>query len=540
MLRSISSCLSVVAVLGVATLCTDTAWGQTRKGQAARRAAATSNSRLGPIQRSTGKNSVSAYRSDANSVKGALRRTSARRFNLPSTAKRLTFDGKFRERDRDGKLVAKALAGKVLGGSSTQLAERSASSGNSSENRLAGRRTSPTDIDAANRVPWLKRPEIGGLGIRDASGRGTFPGSRSLPAATFSHYSDRAGRLAKDVEGVAESIDEAAGILDAANDNASQLAPGSNSHDSHLQTMNPRDQIVDEWLPHDPEWLYGLAWAGTWPLRTGSGVAPLAESVVDAVVTGIPGKKDEAVEDAMDAFRDVFEEWLFEGPGWVAPHIMSPGFSLIPEPGAAESPWGDNPSKCIGKDQCGFCLKECPEFAIFVLDSNTQVQINWDLCTNCGKCVPVCPPQALYLFGQEMTVDEVLDEVEQDSSFYRESGGGITLSGGECLLQADFAAALLSGAHVRGINTAIETAFNVPWSHVEKVLPHVDVVLHDHKLTIPERHKKWTGVDNHRILENIKRAYETFPDKTFIARTPLIPGVNDDEEHVRAVLAFIR
>ena len=199
-----------------------------------------------------------------------------------------------------------------------------------------------------------------------------------------------------------------------------------------------------------------------------------------------------------------------------------------------------NPRTCIGKDECGFCLEECPELAIFTVDSDVKVRINWDLCTNCGKCVPVCPPKALYLFGQEMTVDEVLDEVEQDGSFYRESGGGITLSGGECQLQADFAAALLSGAHARGINTAIETAFNVPWSHVEKVLPHVDVVLHDHKLTIPERHKKWTGVDNKRILENIKRAYETFPDKTFIARTPLIPGVNDDEEHVRAVLAFIK
>jgi pyruvate formate lyase activating enzyme len=201
---------------------------------------------------------------------------------------------------------------------------------------------------------------------------------------------------------------------------------------------------------------------------------------------------------------------------------------------------GYNLSKCIGKDQCGFCLKECPESAIFNVDSDTKVRINWDLCTNCGKCVPGCPPQSLYLFGQEMTVDQVLDEVEQDSSFYRESGGGLSLSGGECLLQADFAGALLAGAHQRGINTAIETAFNVPWSHVEKVLPHVDVVLHDHKLTLSERHKKWTGVDNQRILENFKKAYETWPDKKFIARTPLIPGVNDDEEHIRAVLAFIK
>ena len=199
-----------------------------------------------------------------------------------------------------------------------------------------------------------------------------------------------------------------------------------------------------------------------------------------------------------------------------------------------------NLNKCIGKDQCGFCLKECPESAIFNVDSDTKVRINWDLCTNCGKCVPVCPPQALYLFGQEMTVNEVLDEVEQDSAFYRESGGGITLSGGECLLQADFAAALLAGAHQRGINTAIETASNVSWDFMVKVLPHVDTVLHDIKLTDPARHRKWTGADNSRIRANLKRAYETFPDKKFIARTPIIPGVNDDEEHIRATLAFIK
>ena len=139
-----------------------------------------------------------------------------------------------------------------------------------------------------------------------------------------------------------------------------------------------------------------------------------------------------------------------------------------------------------------------------------------------------------------MTVDEVLDEVEKDASFYRNTGGGITLSGGECLLQPDFSAALLKGAHERGFNTAIETACNVPWAYVEKVLPHVDTMLHDHKMTIPERHKKWVGVGNERILANFKKAYETFPDVDFIARTPLIPGINADEEHIRAVLAFIR
>lgn len=202
-----------------------------------------------------------------------------------------------------------------------------------------------------------------------------------------------------------------------------------------------------------------------------------------------------------------------------------------------------NPGKCIGKKQCGKCLQPpCPEGAMYVVDGpDDRVQINWDLASECGEeTVAVCPTGALYLFGQHMTVDQVLDEVEQDSTFYRESGGGITLSGGECLLQPDFSAAVLAGAHERGMTTAIETAGNVPWEFMAKVLPHVDTMLHDHKLTDPARHKKWTGADNTRIRANFAKAYETFPDIKFVARTPVIPGVNDDEEHIRSVLAFIR
>ncbi len=194
---------------------------------------------------------------------------------------------------------------------------------------------------------------------------------------------------------------------------------------------------------------------------------------------------------------------------------------------------------CIGVKECGMCLKECPESAIYVVDADGRVRINWDLCTNCGKCIPVCPSKALYHFGREMSVDDVLSEAEQDAPFYRESGGGITLSGGECTLQPEFAAALLAEAHRRGINTAIETAGNVPWEFFRSVVEHADTVLHDHKLSDPSRHKQWVGVDNVRIKTNFRRAYEAFPDKTFVARTPVIPGVNDDEEHIRAVLAFI-
>jgi pyruvate formate lyase activating enzyme len=198
---------------------------------------------------------------------------------------------------------------------------------------------------------------------------------------------------------------------------------------------------------------------------------------------------------------------------------------------------------CVGKKECGICLKPpFPEGAFYVVEgADDKVRVNWDLATDVDEAlVALCPTDALDMYGKKMTVDDVLAEVEKDASIYRNSGGGMTLSGGECLLQPDFAAALLEGAHQRGINTAIETACNVPWSFVEKVLPHVDTMLHDHKLTIPQRHKKWTGVSNERILANFKRAYETFPNTEFIARTPLIPGVNADEEHIRAVLAFIR
>jgi len=196
--------------------------------------------------------------------------------------------------------------------------------------------------------------------------------------------------------------------------------------------------------------------------------------------------------------------------------------------------------KCIGEAACGLCLKACPETAIYVVPPEGKMGINWDLCTNCGQCVAVCPSNALYEFGHDMTVDEVLAEVEQDASFYAESGGGLTLSGGECALQPEFSAALLAEAHRRGIDTAIETAGNVPWEYFRQVVEHADTVLHDHKVSDPLRHKKWVGVDNVRINENFRRAYETFPDKTFVARTPVIPGVNDDEAHIRAVLAFIR
>ena len=202
-----------------------------------------------------------------------------------------------------------------------------------------------------------------------------------------------------------------------------------------------------------------------------------------------------------------------------------------------------NIEKCIGKRACGLCLKPlCPEGAMYVIEGpDDRVHINWELASECGEeCASVCPTGALYVLGRKMSVEQVLADVETDTSFYAESGGGLTISGGECMLQADFSSALLAEAHAPGIHTCIETASNVPWNNYAKVIPNVDIVYHDIKAMDPEIHKKWTGASNKQVLANLQRAYTEFPNTKFVARTPLIPGVNDSKENIRATLAFIR
>ncbi len=145
----------------------------------------------------------------------------------------------------------------------------------------------------------------------------------------------------------------------------------------------------------------------------------------------------------------------------------------------------------------------------------------------------------LTLGGRKVGVEEVFEEVMGDAIYYLNSGGGITVSGGEPLLQPEFTKALLKTAHQKGLTTAIETAGNVPWEVFASVLEDVDYVLHDIKVMDSDIHKKWTGVSNENILKNYQRAYETFPEKHFIARTPLIQGVNATEENIAGTLEFI-
>ncbi len=142
-------------------------------------------------------------------------------------------------------------------------------------------------------------------------------------------------------------------------------------------------------------------------------------------------------------------------------------------------------------------------------------------------------------YGKVMTVEEVMVEVRKDSIFYFHSGGGMTLSGGEVLMQPEFTLAILKRARFEAIDSAIETTLFAPWETVEPVLNTLDTAMVDMKFYDPEKHKYYTGVSNERILENIRKAGTKNFDNKLIIRTPLIPGVNDSEEELMAIGRFL-
>ena len=198
-----------------------------------------------------------------------------------------------------------------------------------------------------------------------------------------------------------------------------------------------------------------------------------------------------------------------------------------------------NSNKCIGINECMYCVEICAHNAITVAEDN-KIEIDRDLCSNCLKCADVCPSKALNVFGELKGVKEVIDAVEKESMFFSRSGGGITLSGGEPLVQAEFAAALLKEAKNRRIRTAIETCGCADWENFEKVSPYLDYILFDIKCIDPFKHKTFTGMDNRKILANFKKLTALYPDIPKLVRTPVIPGFNDSEEDILAIINFIK
>jgi len=161
-----------------------------------------------------------------------------------------------------------------------------------------------------------------------------------------------------------------------------------------------------------------------------------------------------------------------------------------------------------------------------------------ELCISCGRCAEDCYAEALAIAGKWMTVREVMDEVIKDKPFYENSGGGVTLSGGEPLLQAGFVRELLEESKREGLHTAVDTAGNVPWEAFESVLPFVDLFLYDVKVADEELHRQVTGVSNTRILDNLKRL--AGKGTTILIRIPVIPGVNDTPEEMERIGLLIK
>lgn len=192
--------------------------------------------------------------------------------------------------------------------------------------------------------------------------------------------------------------------------------------------------------------------------------------------------------------------------------------------------WYD--ARCIGARDC---LRVCPENALEL--TSDGMRIDRQRCTVCGLCAQACPAGALEVIGVRWTPDELMAELLKDAVFYETSGGGVTFSGGEPMMQVDFLAEVLPRCHEAGVHVALDTCGLAPWERYERVMPSVGLILLDIKLMDSVQHQQATGVDNALILANARRMAER--GKPMWIRTPIIPGYTDKVENIRAIGRFI-
>lgn len=195
-----------------------------------------------------------------------------------------------------------------------------------------------------------------------------------------------------------------------------------------------------------------------------------------------------------------------------------------------------NPAKCTG---CGKCVSVCPG-RVNTVSPGEKVVVNFSVCQTCGACVSVCPSGARTISGQRYTPYELYREAAKDAVFYRKGGGGVTLSGGEVLLQWEAAAETLRLCRSNYLNTCLETSAFAPWEHLWAVAQYCHTVFVDVKHMDSGRHREMTGVPNEQILENIQQLCQELPRRggKVILRLPLVPGYNDGEEEVLAAAGF--
>lgn len=191
------------------------------------------------------------------------------------------------------------------------------------------------------------------------------------------------------------------------------------------------------------------------------------------------------------------------------------------------------PGRCL--ENCSRCFDICPLKAINQNDSFPVISDS--LCKCCGLCAEACPSGALEMIGREVTPNEVIDEVMKDFVFYQQSGGGVTFSGGEPLMQPEFLKESLILAKNYSLHTVVDTSGYAPFDLFLPILPLVDLFLYDLKIIDAEKHKRFTGRDNKLILKNLKKLIAI--TENIIIRIPIIPSINDDEKNLNQMIEFI-
>jgi len=255
-----------------------------------------------------------------------------------------------------------------------------------------------------------------------------------------------------------------------------------------------------------------------------------------SIVSQEPGKSQE--ETKLGYIFDIQRFSINDGPG-IRTTVFFKGCPL-------RCLWCDNPESQEQLPQllyfeslctsCYRCVEVCPTGATKT-GADGSIEIDRGLCQACGRCVDACLNEARVISGKTMTVAEVVEIVRKDELFYRNSGGGVTASGGEPTYQPDFLKELFRQCQGYGIHTTLDTCGYIRWEVMAEILDYVDLVYYDLKHMATERHEELTGVGNELILDNARRISQI--GKPMVIRVPMIPGCNDSEENIRAIAEFV-